>query len=72
MASFMADPRLQAEGNQMPFDGQRMIFGGFERIVNVLNLRSGPASEAGPRTIIPVRLSGNSCDCGSHCLTAVA
>ena len=35
MAKFMADPRLQAEGNQMPFDGQRMIFGGFERIVNV-------------------------------------
>lgn len=35
MAKFMADPRLQAEGNQMPFDGQRMIFGGFERIVDV-------------------------------------
>lgn len=35
MASFMADPRVHAQGNQMPFDGQRMVFGGFQRIVDV-------------------------------------
>lgn len=30
----MSDPRMEALG-QMPFDGQRMIFGGFEVIVDV-------------------------------------
>lgn len=30
----MADPRM-AESNPMPFDGRRMIFGGFEMVVNV-------------------------------------
>ncbi|UVJ46188.1 DUF1428 domain-containing protein [Pseudomonas sp. LS1212] len=34
MAKVMADPRLQPDVNPMPFDGQRMIFGGFEMIVN--------------------------------------
>jgi uncharacterized protein YbaA (DUF1428 family) len=29
----MADPRLQPEANPMPFDGKRMIYGGFETIV---------------------------------------
>ena len=29
----MADPRLQPNGNPMPFDMQRMIFGGFTPIV---------------------------------------
>ena len=28
----MADPRMDMESNPMPFDGQRMIFGGFETI----------------------------------------
>lgn len=28
-----ADPRLQPETNPMPFDGRRLIFGGFEMIV---------------------------------------
>ncbi len=32
MRRFMADPRMPKE---MPFDGQRMIFGGFEAIVSV-------------------------------------
>ena len=31
----MADPRLKAMMDGMPVDGQRMIFGGFEVIVNV-------------------------------------
>jgi uncharacterized protein YbaA (DUF1428 family) len=34
MAKFMADPRMQPENNPMPFDGKRMIYGGFEMIVN--------------------------------------
>jgi uncharacterized protein YbaA (DUF1428 family) len=29
----MADPRMQPNTNPMPFDGKRMIFGGFEVIV---------------------------------------
>jgi uncharacterized protein YbaA (DUF1428 family) len=31
----MADPRLQPEANPMPFDGKRLIYGGFETIVEV-------------------------------------
>jgi uncharacterized protein YbaA (DUF1428 family) len=30
----MADPRMQPETNPMPFDGKRLIYGGFEMIVN--------------------------------------
>jgi uncharacterized protein YbaA (DUF1428 family) len=33
MEKAMADPRL--DGCDVPFDGQRMIFGGFEAIVDV-------------------------------------
>ena len=29
----MADPRMQPEDNPMPFDGKRLIFGGFEVIL---------------------------------------
>lgn len=29
----MADPRLQPDTNPMPFDGKRLIFGGFEMVV---------------------------------------
>ena len=32
--AIMADPRMQAENNPMPFDGKRMIYGGFEVIVD--------------------------------------
>ncbi|MEO1247637.1 MAG: DUF1428 domain-containing protein [Pseudomonadota bacterium] len=35
MPKVMADPRLQPDTNPMPFDGRRMIFGGFEMIVDV-------------------------------------
>ncbi len=31
----MTDPRMQAMGEQMPFDGKRMIFGGFMPILDV-------------------------------------
>ena len=30
MEKVMADPRMQPDGTPMPFDGKRMIFGGFE------------------------------------------
>ena len=33
MKKVMSDPRLQPETNPMPFDGKRMIYGGFEMIV---------------------------------------
>ncbi|MBM3487957.1 MAG: DUF1428 domain-containing protein [Alphaproteobacteria bacterium] len=33
MAKVFADSRLQPDRNPMPFDGTRMIFGGFEMIV---------------------------------------
>ena len=34
MPKIMADPRLHPDQNPMPFDGKRMIFGGFEMIVD--------------------------------------
>jgi uncharacterized protein YbaA (DUF1428 family) len=34
MAKVMADPRLQPDKNPMPFDGKRMIYGGFEMIID--------------------------------------
>jgi len=30
MAKVMADPRMKSDWNNMPFDGKRMIFGGFQ------------------------------------------
>ena len=33
MKKVMADPRLQPDVNPMPFDGKRMIYGGFQMIV---------------------------------------
>jgi uncharacterized protein YbaA (DUF1428 family) len=33
MQKVMADPRLQPDANPMPFDGKRMIYGGFEVLV---------------------------------------
>lgn len=35
MAKVMADPRMSTPGMSMPFDGKRMIFGGFEQVVEV-------------------------------------
>lgn len=34
MEKVMSDPRLQPDVNPMPFDGKRMIYGGFEMIVD--------------------------------------
>jgi len=33
MTAAMADPRMKFEDDRPPFDGKRMIFGGFETIV---------------------------------------
>ncbi len=35
MAKAMADPRMQPGAAPMPFDGKRMIFGGFETLLEV-------------------------------------
>lgn len=34
MPKVMEDPRLHPDVNPMPFDGQRLIYGGFERVVD--------------------------------------
>jgi uncharacterized protein YbaA (DUF1428 family) len=34
MKKVMADPRLQPTTNPLPFDGKRLIYGGFETIVD--------------------------------------
>ena len=34
MAKVMADPRIKPEVNPMPFDGKRLIYGGFDVIVD--------------------------------------
>lgn len=35
MEKVMADPRVQPDVNPMPFDGKRLIYGGFEPIVEL-------------------------------------
>jgi uncharacterized protein YbaA (DUF1428 family) len=35
MKKVMADPRLKPDVNPMPFDGRRLIYGGFEVLVEV-------------------------------------
>ncbi|UVM53934.1 DUF1428 domain-containing protein [Pseudomonas sp. B21-012] len=35
MQKMMQDPRMQPDKNPMPFDGMRMIFGGFRILVEV-------------------------------------
>jgi uncharacterized protein YbaA (DUF1428 family) len=34
MAKVYADPRMQPDVNPMPFDGKRLIYGGFEMILD--------------------------------------
>ncbi len=34
-AKMMSDPRMKALGSDMPFDGKRMIFGGFATLLDV-------------------------------------
>ena len=35
MKKVMDDPRIQPDVNPMPFDGKRLIFGGFKTLVNL-------------------------------------
>jgi len=35
MEKMMSDPRMDPEKNPMPFDGKRMIYGGFVPIVDL-------------------------------------
>jgi uncharacterized protein YbaA (DUF1428 family) len=35
MPKVMEDPRMKPEANPMPFDGKRMIFGGFQPVVTL-------------------------------------
>ena len=35
MKKVMDDPRLEKDMSQMPFDGKRMIFGGFDVLVEL-------------------------------------
>jgi uncharacterized protein YbaA (DUF1428 family) len=35
MKKAMEDPRLQPDSNPMPFDGKRLIYGGFEVLVDL-------------------------------------
>jgi len=35
MKKMMEDPRMDPEANPMPFDGARMIFGGFKPVVDM-------------------------------------
>lgn len=35
MAKVMADERLKMDWSTMPFDGKRMIFGGFQPFIEV-------------------------------------
>lgn len=45
----MADPRMQPDPSSMPFDGKRMVFGGFEVIVEASRpIRLGPRPRRGP------------------------
>lgn len=40
-AKMMSDPRMKEMGESMPFDGKRMIYGGFEAIVDEGSERGG-------------------------------
>jgi len=35
MKKAMEDPRLKSDPESMPFDGKRMIYGGFDMVVNI-------------------------------------
>lgn len=34
MAKIMADPRMKPDANPMPFDGKRLIYGGFVPVLD--------------------------------------
>jgi uncharacterized protein YbaA (DUF1428 family) len=54
-AKVMKDPRLAADAKGMPFDAERMLYGGFETVVDL-----GPARAARARPRRPRRVAGAS------------
>ena len=46
MKKAMDDPRMKPDVNPMPFDGKRMIYGGFETLVEVSEVTKDSASVA--------------------------
>ena len=51
MEKVMKDPRMNPESNPMPFDGKRMIYGGFQPIVELTseNYQRGATARTQPR-----------------------
>ena len=47
MRKMMEDPRMSNENNPMPFDGKRMIFGGFNEVVTYGAQATSPQRAAG-------------------------
>jgi uncharacterized protein YbaA (DUF1428 family) len=35
MEKVMSDPRMEPEANPMPFDGKRLVYGGFEPVIEL-------------------------------------
>lgn len=58
-ARMMTDPRMQAMGATMPFDGRRMIFGGFAPIVDETT-RSGGTMGYADCSLVPVPAASRS------------
>jgi len=52
MEKMMKDPRMNPETNPMPFDGKRMIFGGFQPILELTSeaYQDNLATRAPPRS----------------------
>jgi uncharacterized protein YbaA (DUF1428 family) len=46
MAAAMKDPRMPQDMTDMPFDGKRMIYGGFAVLVHVSRLLKYPATKS--------------------------
>ena len=44
----MADPRMKPEANPMPFDGKRLIYGGFEVVVKAASASSSADGAGSP------------------------
>ena len=53
MAKVMADPRLKPDVNPMPFDGKRLIYGGFEVLVEPESRPTRPGRQAGQSQAAP-------------------
>src|SRR5690606_17813547 len=49
MQKVMEDPRLKQDSNPMPFDGKRMIYGGFRMMLDEGGCRDGGRLTLGPR-----------------------